>query len=158
SREAMMTLNGRVKRDKEPDAAVAASFLQSELGVTAPAAVSRRRTAEILQRTGEHLTLVGVSLFFAMLLGLPLGVLAAYRPRMGQALLGVLGAVQTIPSLALLVFLLPLLGIGAKPAIVALFLYSLLPIVRNTTAGLTGIPTSMRESAEALGLSAGARL
>lgn len=158
SREAMMTLNGRVKRDKEPDAAVAASFLQGELGVTVTAAGSRRRSAEILQRTGEHLTLVGVSLFLAMLLGLPLGVLAAQRPRVGQALLGVLGVVQTIPSLALLVFLLPLLGIGAKPAIVALFLYSLLPIVRNTTAGLAGIPTSMRESAEALGLTAGARL
>lgn len=63
------------------------------------------------------------------------------------------GAIYTIPALALLVFMIPLLGIGAAPAIVALFLYSLLPIVRNTHAGLTGIPGPLRESAEALGLS-----
>jgi len=158
SREAMMTMNGRVKRDKEPEDAVAASFLRSQLGVTAAASGRRGPAAEILERTGEHLRLVGVSLFFAVLLGLPLGVLAARRPRLGQGLLGALGVVQTIPSLALLVFLLPVLGIGAKPAIVALFLYSLLPIVRNTTAGLVGIPPALRESAEALGLSAWAKL
>ena len=60
--------------------------------------------------------------------------------------------IQTIPSLALLVFMIPWLGIGAKPALVALFLYSLLPIVRNTATGLRDIPISLRESAEALGL------
>jgi osmoprotectant transport system permease protein len=66
--------------------------------------------------------------------------------------------VQTIPSLALLVFMIPLLGIGARPAIAALFLYGLLPIVRNTHAGLTGIAPELRESAEALGLPPRARL
>ena len=66
--------------------------------------------------------------------------------------------IQTIPSLALLVFMIPWLGIGAKPALVALFLYSLLPIVRNTATGLRDIPVSLRESAEALGLPAEARL
>ncbi len=158
SREAMMTMNARVKRGKETEEAVAASFLQSDLGVTGATPTSRGRAAEILSRTGEHLTLVGISLSLAVLLGLPLGVLAARHPRLGQGLLGALGVVQTIPSLALLVFLLPLLGIGARPAIVALFLYSLLPIVRNTTAGIVGIPPSLRESAEALGLSAWAKL
>jgi len=75
------------------------------------------------------------------------------RPRLGQAVLAVVGVIQTIPSLALLVFMIPLLGIGAIPATVALFLYSLLPIVRNThDAGLASIPPSVRESAEALGL------
>jgi osmoprotectant transport system permease protein len=68
------------------------------------------------------------------------------------------GVIQTIPSLALLVFMIPLLGIGAKPSIVALFLYSLLPIVRNTASGLQGISIDARESAEALGLPGGARL
>ena len=68
------------------------------------------------------------------------------------------GVIQTIPSLALIVFMIPLLGIGNVPAIVALFLYSLLPIVRNTHTGLKDIPTPVRESAEALGLPRGARL
>jgi osmoprotectant transport system permease protein len=72
--------------------------------------------------------------------------------------LAVVGVVQTIPSLALLVFMIPLFGIGTLPACVALFLYSLLPIVRNTASGLSDIPPSLRESAEALGLSPGAIL
>ncbi|NVJ10652.1 ABC transporter permease, partial [Myxococcus sp. AM001] len=72
--------------------------------------------------------------------------------------LGLTGVIQTVPSLALLVVMIPLLGIGSRPAIAALFLYSLLPIVRNTAAGLAGIPLEVRESAEALGLPARARL
>ena len=87
-----------------------------------------------------------------MLVAVPLGVIAARRRRLGQAVLAVVGVVQTIPSLALLVFMIPLLGIGTRPAIAALFLYSLLPIVRNTHAGLAGIAPALRESAEALGL------
>jgi len=78
--------------------------------------------------------------------------------RTGQLIMGVVGIIQTIPSLALLVFMIPLMGIGGPPAIVALFLYSLLPIVRNTFTGLRDIPPDVRESAEALGLPAGARL
>src|SRR5216684_1237663 len=88
----------------------------------------------------------------------PLAPSAARRPRAGQLLLGAVGLVQTIPSLAVLVFMIPLLGIGARPAIAALFLYSLLPIVRNTAAGLSGIPPEIRDSAEALGLPRLARL
>ena len=76
----------------------------------------------------------------------------------GQSVLAAVGVVQTIPSLALLVFMIPLLGIGGWPAVAALFLYSLLPIVRNTHAGLTAIPPALRESAEALGLPRGAIL
>jgi osmoprotectant transport system permease protein len=72
--------------------------------------------------------------------------------------LGLAGIIQTVPSLALLVVMIPLLGIGSRPAIVALFLYGLLPIVRNTAAGLSGIPGDIRESAEALGLPPRARL
>jgi osmoprotectant transport system permease protein len=79
-------------------------------------------------------------------------------PRLGQVILAVVGIIQTVPSLALLVFMIPLLGIGGPPAIMALFLYSLLPIVRNTYTGLHDLPLSLRESAEALGLPAGARL
>jgi osmoprotectant transport system permease protein len=85
-------------------------------------------------------------------------VLAARRPRLGRFVLAAAGVIQTVPSLALLVFMIPLLGIGAPPAIVALFLYSLLPMVRNTCTGLADIPLTVRESAEALGLSSRARL
>ena len=95
---------------------------------------------------------MGISLGAAILVAIPLGVLASRRPRLGSAILAAAGVVQTIPSLALLVFMIPWLGIGARPALVALFLYSLLPIIRNTTTGLRSIPESLRESAEALGL------
>ena len=80
-----------------------------------------------------------VSLSAAIVVAIPLGILAARRERLGQIVLGAAGIIQTIPSLALLVFMIPLLGIGGPPAIVALFLYSLLPIIRNTHAGLKDI-------------------
>ncbi len=113
-----------------------------------------------LSRTWEHLKLVAVSLFFAILVGVPLGIRASKPGLVSHAILSIAGMIQTIPSLALLALLVPLpfFGIGTQTAIVALFLYSLLPIIRNTASGLEGIPPSLRESAEALGLSNGARL
>ena len=101
---------------------------------------------------------MAVSLSAAIATAIPLGIVAARRPRLGAVILSGAGVLQTIPSLALLVFMIPWLGIGAKPALVALFLYSMLPIVRNTTTGLRDIPESLRESAEALGLPPGERL
>jgi len=104
--------------------------------------------------TGEHLLLVFVSLAASIAVGLPLGVLAAKVPKTQAAIFGIVGVVQTIPSLAMLAFLIALLGaIGTVPALVALFLYALLPIVRNTCTGLVGIPRGMRQAAMALGLS-----
>jgi osmoprotectant transport system permease protein len=153
----MVRLNARTKIDQTPNDRVAADFLKEKLGLTAEVATSSV-AREILARTIEHLRLVSVSLLAAVLVGLPLGVVAAKAPRAGRVVLWVVAIIYTIPALALLVFLIPVLGIGAKPAILALFLYSLLPIVRNTHAGLTGIPTPLRESAEALGLPAWARL
>ncbi|MGH8785517.1 MAG: ABC transporter permease, partial [Cupriavidus necator] len=86
----------------------------------------------------------------------PLGMLAARRRRTGQAVLGVVNVLQTVPSLALLAMLIPLLGrIGVWPAMVALFLYALLPIVRNTATGLEQVPQGMRDAARALGLRGG---
>ena len=87
-----------------------------------------------------------------MLLGLPLGVAAAKMPRVGRWVLAIAVVLQTVPSLAMLVFMIPLFGIGARPAIATLFLYSLLPIVRNTLTGLTSIPSRLQESAASLGL------
>jgi len=108
--------------------------------------------------TSDHLWLVVVSLLAAIVIAIPLGVAAAKFARVGQIILGAVGIVQTLPSLALLVFMIPLLGIGGPPAIVALFLYSLLPIVRNTYSGLNDVSPGLQESAIALGLPTVARL
>jgi osmoprotectant transport system permease protein len=153
----MMALNARAQLDHVPQADVAAAFLRDAFGTVAPRAASSAPRM-ILARVCEHLALVGVSLLIAILFGVPLGILAAKRRRVGQIVLAAVGVIQTLPTLALLVFMIPLFGIGAFPAVVALFLYSLLPIVRNTHAGLVGIPSALRESAEALGLPRGAVL
>lgn len=96
--------------------------------------------------------LVGISLAAAIVVAIPLGIVAARFARVGQIVLGIAGIIQTIPSLALFVFLIPLLGIGGPPAVVALFLYSLLPIIRNTHASIRDISPAIVESAKALGL------
>lgn len=148
----MQKLNAQVKLEQRKEAQVAADWL----GVAAPEAAGR--ATRLLQRTWEHLALVGVSLGLALLVALPLGVFAARHSRIGQVILSLTGVLQTLPSLAVFVFMIPLFGIGAKPAIAALFLYSLLPIVRNTQAGLAGIPLELRETAAAIGLSPRTRL
>jgi osmoprotectant transport system permease protein len=153
----MTAMNARAKLDRIPASETAAEFLARELQVVATLS-GDSPLRRLGRRTREHLFLVAVSLGAAIALAVPVGVLAAKRQRLGPAILGVTGVIQTIPSLALLVFMIPLLGIGAPPAIAALFLYSLLPIVRNTHAGLHDIPTPLRESAEALGLPPAARL
>jgi osmoprotectant transport system permease protein len=155
--ERMQRLNGAVKLGGDTEQDVAAGFLAESLGiavVTSAASLSSR----LAKRTLEHLFLVSVSLIAAIAVAIPLGIFAAARPRWGQVVLGLVGIIQTIPALALLVFMIPLLGIYAPPALAALFLYSLLPIVRNTHAGLVGIAAPLSESAAALGLSTGARL
>jgi osmoprotectant transport system permease protein len=158
---AMQRMNNRVQgARKEDERRVAADFLQRTLGIEAGVAESADESLlqRLLATTYEHLLLVIPSLLAAVLVAVPLGVVATRRPRLGKFILGATGVIQTIPSLALLLFMIPVMmwligkGTGAPPAIAALFLYSLLPIVRNTYAGLTGIPASLRESAEALGL------
>ena len=159
SSEQMIQLNARAKIDKVSEARVAADFLDERLDLAAPVEVRETTWWDDLFRwTGQHLYLVGISLLAAILVAIPLGVAAAKLPGIGQVILGTVGVIYTIPSLALLVFMIPLLGIGGPPAMVALFLYSLLPIVRNTHAGLTDIPPAVRESAEALGLTSMQRL
>ncbi len=153
----MRSLNARARLERVPELRVTADFLEETFGVD-EAAPGEGAFAGFLVTTRDHLFLVGVSLSAAILLAIPLGIVAARRPRLGQLILGVTGVLQTVPSLALLVFMIPLLGIGARPAIAALFLYSLLPIVRNTHAGLLAVPPALRESAEALGLPPMARL
>jgi osmoprotectant transport system permease protein len=110
--------------------------------------------------TLRHLELAGFSLLLSVIMGIPLGIVASRGGLTGQAILGFASIVQTIPSLALLALLVPLpfFGISVRTAIAALFLYGLLPIVRNTASGLQDIPRSLRESAVALGLSPFTRL
>lgn len=154
--QAMQDMNAAVMLDRQPETAVAARFL----GLDAAAAGGGADDwwQRLLRDTAQHLRLVGLSLGAALLLGLPLGVASARLPRLGRLLLGLTAVVQTIPSLAMFVFLIPLLGVGAGPAITALFLYSLLPIVRNTITGLNTIPAPLLEAAAALGLPGGVRL
>jgi osmoprotectant transport system permease protein len=108
--------------------------------------------------TAQHLTLVAISLIAAIFVSIPLGIAASRPGIVSELILGVAGIIQTVPSLALLALMIPVFGIGQIPAIVALFLYSLLPIIRSTATGLMTIPASLRQAATALGLKAGTRL
>jgi len=153
----MIEMNALSKLRKVPEADVASQFLFTRFQINSTPQV-QSMTVQLLLRTCEHLQLVGVSLTASIIVAIPLGVLAFLWPRVGQIILAVVSVIYTIPSLALLVFMIPLLGIGTWPAIVALFLYGLLPIVRNTLAGLSGIAPGLRESAIVLGLSPIARL
>jgi len=111
---------------------------------------------EILQRCGEHLLMVALAVAIALLIALPLGLLIQGRPRLAQLVLGLANAVQTIPSLAIFGLLLtvPVLGgIGPTPAVVALVLYALLPLLRGLVTGLNQVPSGLKEAGRALGLS-----
>jgi osmoprotectant transport system permease protein len=111
--------------------------------------------AEILSATANHLTLVLISMGFAIAIAIPLGMFIVHRPTLRNISLAVASVFQTIPSLALFGFLIPIPfigGIGRRTAIVALVLYALLPILRNTYVGLTGIDPAVLEAAEAMGM------
>jgi len=159
--DAMIAMNAAAELEGRTFADIAAAFLGS---AQAGNAASRSWVAllfgpDFWRLTGQHLMLVFVSLAGAALAGVPLGVWAARRRAAAQPILASVSVIQTVPALALLAFLIPLLGrIGTVPALVALFLYALLPIVRNTYSALTDIAPALRESAHALGLPSGARL
>lgn len=115
----------------------------------------RQNADKLLQQTLTHVGLTFVSLLLALLLGVPLGILIARRQRLASSILGVAGVLQTVPSVALLGFLIPLMGIGIGPALVALFLYALLPIIRNTFVGITEVSPVVREAARGVGMTNG---
>ena len=154
----MSRLNAEAERVKDYTRAAAMYFGAGEQ--RAGEQGSRPLAVRILRWTRRHLELVAVSLFLAVLVGVPLGIRASRPGLVSQLILGVTGVLYTIPSLALLAMLVPLpfFGISARTAIFALFLYSLLPIARNTAAGLADIPRGVRESAAALGLEPRAQL
>ena len=148
----MVRLNARAEIDKVPFADVAREYLGARIETRRglwPALFA----PDFGRLLAEHLGLVFASLAFAVLIGVPLGLLAAKVPWVAQPVLLLAGLVQTIPSLALLAFLIPVTGtIGVWPALIALFLYALLPITRNTHTGLLEVPRGLVQAATALGL------
>jgi len=119
------------------------------------------RRQDILALTAQHLLLVAVSTFLAAAVGIPLGIWLTRRPKLARPILGLAGVVQTIPSLALFGFLLPLPligGIGARTAIVALLVYAMLPLLRNTYAGILSVDPAIVEAATGLGMTPRQRL
>jgi osmoprotectant transport system permease protein len=145
----MARLNAMADLDGRSVPEVAAGFLGSATG---PGDRRRAMLAELWALTLDHLMLVLVSVGAAVAVGVPAGVVAARFRRTGQVELSVIAVLQTIPALALLMFMIPLFGIGTGPALVALSLYALLPIARNTYAGLIGIDRQLLEIAFVLGL------
>jgi osmoprotectant transport system permease protein len=114
-----------------------------------------QHAGEILQATLEHVWLVGATMLLAIAIGIPLGILVARRPWLSKPILGSANIAETIPSLALLGFLLPVPWLGDRAdriAITALTLYALLPIIRNTAAGITGVDPAVREAARGMGM------
>jgi osmoprotectant transport system permease protein len=117
-----------------------------------------RHQREILQATVEHIWLVGVTMVLSVAIGVPLGVLVTRRPWLSKPILGGANIAETIPSLALFGFLLPVPWLGGRAdrlAIVALTLYALLPIIRNTSAGIAGVDAAVREAARGMGMTEG---
>ena len=158
---AMIALNAQVELDGRSFADAARGFLAST-----PTQAGQRQTfierlfaPDLWRLTWQHLLLVFGSLAMALVVGVPLGVAAWRWPKLSAAVLGAAGVVQTIPSLALLAFLIALLGaIGFWPALLALFIYALLPIVSNTHAGLMAVPPGLQDAARALGLTPAQRM
>lgn len=152
----MIQLNAEAERMKDYARAAALYFANAADYRYAPPSIARN----IARWTARHLELAGISLLLSIIVGVPLGIAASRGGAVGHAILATTSAVQTIPSLALLALLVPLpfFGISARTAIAALFLYGLLPIVRNTATGLEDISQPLRESAIALGLDPRARL
>jgi osmoprotectant transport system permease protein len=147
SESAMLGMNAKADIDKVGFRSIAAEFL----GASATPKTEDTMIG-VLHRTREHLWLVGVSLLFSVVVGIPLGVMAVRFHAAGQAILLLSALIQTVPSLALLCFLIPVFGVGTKPALAALCLYSLLPVVLNTFTGIRTINPTHIENARAFGL------
>jgi osmoprotectant transport system permease protein len=110
--------------------------------------------SQLATKTWEHLYISFIALFLGIVVAVPLGILLTRVPKIAGFVLGVVGVIQTFPSLAILAFFIPLLGIGKTPAIVALFLYSMLPILRNTFIGVKGVNQNLVEAGRGMGMTA----
>jgi len=156
----MIAMNAAAELSAQAFSRVAEGFREGRFAAGAPLIQEERRSfvqallgPDLWRLTAQHLLLVFASLVLGVAAGVPLGIWAHRAPGAGNWILGAAGVLQTVPSLALLAFLIAALDrIGIVPAIVALFLYSLLPIIRNTETGLAGVSRGLRDSATALGL------
>jgi len=106
----------------------------------------------VLALTGEHLTMIGIALLISIVIALPLGVLLARSPRLATFIVGLLGILYTIPSIALLILLLPIFSLNQRTVIAALVIYTQIILVRNTITGLQGVPAVMLEAARGMGM------
>lgn len=107
---------------------------------------------ELVVKTGEHIAISAISLLLGVIVAVPLGILLTRTPKISGVIIGVASLLQTIPSLALLALMVPLLGVGKLPAIVALFIYSLLPILRNTFIGMDSVNADLKDAAKGMGM------
>jgi osmoprotectant transport system permease protein len=156
----MQSLNRSLSSGEDDAGAIANRYLVGAglIPERTEAPSARTATANILRHTLTHLKLTGLALLLACTVALPLALVLTRYPRGASALLYVTGLIQTVPSLALLALLIPLVGLGEVPAVIALFLYSLLPIVRNTITGIANVDPLLQEVAMALGLNNRERL
>lgn len=155
----MIQLNAAAELEGRPFADVARGFLGTDAPTASPGVMDRLLAPDLPRLLGQHLALVLVSVALAVALAVPLGIAAHRRPKLSGPVMAFAGLLQTLPSLALLAFLIALLGrIGFLPALFALFVYALLPIVRNTHAGLQAVSPGLVQAAQALGLTRGQTL
>lgn len=156
---AMVAMNYEVIKQKRPIARVASEFLLAQDLIDADEAWQPNwydAVAGFLRMLGQHLFLTLTATLAATAVGISTGLLVArYPEKLAGPVLGLVGVLQTIPSLAMLAFMIPLLGIGTVPAITALFLYGLLPIVRNTYTGITSVPAELKEAGRGMGMTSG---
>lgn len=108
--------------------------------------------SEILTKSAEHIYISAVALFLGIVIAVPLGILLTRLPKVANVVIGIASALQTVPSLALLALMIPFFGVGKTPAIIALFIYSLLPILRNTYIGMKGVDANYRDVAKGMGM------
>lgn len=114
--------------------------------------VLQERLPDILTGTGQHIEMTALSMFFAILISVPLGVFLTRHRKFAEPVIGITAVFQTIPSLALLGFMIPLFGIGFLPAVIALTIYGLLPILRNTYTGILGVDQAAIEAGKGMGM------
>jgi osmoprotectant transport system permease protein len=154
----MQALNAQALFEEKPFRTIAYDFLRAKrlIGTATDAPVSRE--ADILRHVWDHLLLTGLALLAAVIVALPLGVVLYRFPYVAKTVLYLTGILQTIPSIALLALMIPLFGIGLVPAVIALFLYALLPILRNTVVGLMTVDPALKKVAAGIGLTPWNRL
>ena len=152
SEKEMQQMNASVLYDKKTFAEVASEFLNMKGLINAKPAERDSVALEIWQKTIRHLALTFTGLLLAVIVAVPLGVLVYWKPRVAEIVLYTIGLFQTIPSIALLAVMIPLTGIGILPTIIALFMYALLPIIRNTVTGLQSVDPLLKKIAMGMGM------